>query len=446
MNNLQIVWRNISKQLGSTLLSILLTAFGIAILCVIYRTSASFDKQLNNNSKHIDLVIGAKGSPLQLILSAVYHMDNPTGNIPLADAQQIINSPFVEQAVPISLGDNFKGHRIVGTNADFLALYETSVAQGRYFNADFEVVIGAEVAKKQGLKIGDQIHSSHGLSADGHVHDSHPFTVTGILKKNEDITDQLILCNLHSVWAVHGLHGPEEEHDHEHEHEHHTPGSAESKSLEQQDLEETVAAHQHHHGEQEEEYVKSIAEDMFGTSTVEITALLVKYKSPAAMSIIPKMVQMNTQMQAASPAIESARLFSLLGVGLDSLTILAYIIMGIAALSVFISLYNALKERKYDLAIMRSLGASQWKLFSLVILEGLLITIIGALIGLLLGHIGLYYLTQQTSASADFIDSLQIDFNEFILLVLAGIIGVISAVIPAAKAYQTTISSILSNK
>lgn len=119
--------------------------------------------------------------------------------------------------------------------------------------------------------------------------------------------------------------------------------------------------------------------------------------------------------------------------------------MAIAGLSVFISLYNALKQRKYDLAIMRTLGASKFKLFSLVICEGMFITIIGGVLGLVFAHIGLYYIGQQTSQSADFIDAFRFNPAELIFIVLACIIGVISALIPAIKAYKTTISHILSS-
>src|SRR5690606_28498558 len=129
-------------QTGSTILSILLTAFGVAILCVLSITSESFEKQLENNSKNIDLVIGAKGSPLQLILSSVYHIDNPTGNIPLAEAEKLQNNPLIKLAVPVSLGDNYRGHRIVGTDSSFLTLYETKVQQGKLFQKNYEVVIG----------------------------------------------------------------------------------------------------------------------------------------------------------------------------------------------------------------------------------------------------------------------------------------------------------------
>lgn len=446
MNTIQLVWKNISKQIGSTALSILLTAFGVAILCVLSITSDSFEKQLENNSKNIDLVIGAKGSPLQLILSSVYHIDNPTGNIPLAEAEKLQHNPLIKLAVPVSLGDNYRGHRIVGTDSSFLTLYETKVQQGKLFDKDYEVVIGTDVAHKQNLKIGDQIHSSHGLSKGGHSHDDKPFTVVGILAYNNNITDNLILTSLSSVWDVHGI----AHNDHEHGL---TPAEIQAK----EDLEETKNAYLHHHGEAEEDehghveqpetnmMVKSIGADMIHSSGLEITALLVQYRSPAAIAILPKYIAQNTQMQAASPAIESTRLFSLLGVGIDSLKILAYIIMAIAGLSVFISLYNALKQRKYDLAIMRTLGASKFKLFSLVIFEGMVITVIGGFLGLVFAHIALYYINTQTSQSADFVDAFKLNPIELIFVLLACIIGIISALIPAIKAYKTTISNILSN-
>lgn len=472
MNTLQLVWKNISKQWGSTALSILLTSFGVAILSVIYITSDTFEKQLSNNSKNVDLVIGAKGSPLQLILSSLYHVDNPTGNIPLSEASKIAANPLVQMAVPISLGDNFKGHRIVGTDTSFMALYELKLDQGRLWSKSFEIVVGADVARKQQLKLGDQIHGSHGLSAEAHIHDEHPFVVVGILTRSHTVVDNIILSDLASIWEIHGIaHDHEGEHeahehtdhaDHAHKHTNHAHIHSTDHS-EQIDTAKGLVAkkevdHQHSKDEtiQEEELVsekptadhlvKNIGQDMLVNQGVEITALLVKYSSPAAIATLPRLVNQSTQMQAASPAIESSRLFSLLGVGLDSLAILAYVIMFIAALSVFISLYNALKGRKYDLAIMRTMGASRNKLFTLVVVEGLVITSLGGLLGIILGHAALYYISIQTSQSADFIQAFTLYPAEFWIIWSAVILGFVAAIIPAVKAYNTSISEILASK
>lgn len=455
MNTLTLVWKNITREWGSTILSVLLTAFGIAILLVIYISGDTFEKQLSNNSKNVDLVVGAKGSPMQLILSSLYHVDNPTGNISLAEANKIADNPLIKLAVPISLGDNYKGHRIIGTDTSYLSLYALEIKEGGLWKKSFEVVLGAEVARKNNLKIGDDIHSAHGLSPDAHIHDEHPFRVVGILAPSYSVTDNLILTNLASVWDVHGIahkdehiHGNQEhEHDHDnHDHDHdHGTGSK------------TTTDHSDHdHGAPQEElvkekpmvngFIKSIGQDMIEDHSVEITAMLIEYNSPAAISVIPRLINQSTQMQAASPAIESARIFSLLGVGLDSLEILAYAIMVIAALSVFISLYNALKNRKYDLAIMRTMGASRNKLFTLIIVEGTIITLIGGLIGLLFGHLILAYIASKASQSADFINAFQVYPFELIILLAAVSIGIIAALIPAFKAYNTTISKTLASK
>lgn len=462
MNNLTLVWKNITREWGSTVLSVLLTAFGIAILLVIYISGDTFEKQLANNSKNVDLVVGAKGSPMQLILSSLYHVDNPTGNISLAEANKIAENPLIKLAVPISLGDNFKGHRIIGTDSNYLTLYELKIKEGKIWNKSFEVVLGSEVARKNNLKVGDAIHSAHGLSPEAHIHDDHPFQVVGILAPSYSVTDNLILTNLASVWEVHGI-SHEGEHIHtedEHDHDAHKVHNHDSDS----DHDHDHTAHSaedanhasHEHAEQEEElvsekpmnngFIKNMGQDMIEDHGVEITALLLEYNSPAAISIIPRMINQSTHMQAASPAIESARIFSLLGVGLDSLEILAYAIMVIAALSVFISLYNALKNRRYDLAIMRTMGASRNKLFALIIVEGLTITLIGGIIGLFFGHLILAYIASQASQSADFINAFQLYPFELIIVLGAVLIGIIAALIPAFKAYNTTISKTLASK
>src|SRR5690606_12272424 len=141
-------------------------------------------------------VIGAKGSPMQLILSSIYHTDYPTGNIDMDEALKLADNPLVKMAVPLSLGDNYRGYRIVGTDSSFLELYDTSLKEGRLWEKNFEVVIGSEMAEREGLAPGDKIFSSHGLSHEGHVHSDHPYVVTGVMKPTRSIADRLVLSDL----------------------------------------------------------------------------------------------------------------------------------------------------------------------------------------------------------------------------------------------------------
>lgn len=463
MNIIQIAWKYIQQNKANSILGILLATFGTAILCILMLTAEQLENQLENNSRGIDLVVGAKGSPTQLILSSVFHMDNPTGNISYDEAIKLRSNPFVKNAIPLSLGDNFKGHRIVGTEKEFIDLYELSLKEGKIWENDFEAVIGYEVAQTKGLKVGDKFYGAHGLSEDGHHHGDHPYIVTGILESSGRVPDRLILTNLESVWEVHGLHddhdhdhehGTHEGHDHDHEHDH----ASHEEHSHDHDHDHDHASHEghnHEHENQEEEvvlldekpredvFVKSIATG-FESQGLEITAVLIEYSNPAAIGVLPRTINQNTEMQAASPALESARLFSLLGIGIDSLEILAYVIMFMAAFSVFISLYNAFKSRKYDLAVMRTLGASKFKLFTMVISEGILITFLGAIFGLLLGHIAIYLIGQNAGNAGSLISAMAISPNEWYLLIVGLIIGFVASIIPAIKAYNTPISQTLS--
>jgi len=468
MNLLQIAWKNIRQNQATSILGVLLTAFGTGILCVLLLTSHQLEEQLDNNSRGIDLVVGAKGSPIQLILSSVYHMDNPTGNISLAEANKLTANPMVKLAVPLSLGDNYRGHRIVGTDSSFLQLYGLELAEGRLWQGDFEAVVGAEVVRRHGLRIGDKIYGAHGLSSGGHTHDEHPYTVTGILGTKHPIADRLILTNLASVWRMHGDHADTDAEAHDHGHHHDADHQHDVVGVEE---------HEHHHGETHEhtttdhptpttdhptpttdhrspntdhptpttdhQLVKSIMGDI-GSGEREITSLLIQYRNPAAIGMFPRLVNQNTALQAASPAIESARLFSLLGIGIDSLQVLAYVIMLMAALSIFISLYNALKNRKYDLAIMRTLGASQGKLFGIVIAEGILLTFVGAVFGIIIGHIALYAISSSTTGNATLLNAMTLLPQEAWLVAIGVGIGFVAAALPAIKAYRTPISQTLS--
>lgn len=400
MNPLKISWKSVWSKPLSSALNVMLVAFGIGILTILLLASTQIEEKLNNNAKDIDLVVGAKGSPLQLILSSIYYIDFPTGNIPLKDARELTRNPFVKRATPLALGDNYNGVRIVGTDTNFISLYGLKLQAGKFWNADLEATIGANVAKEQNLKVGDQFYGAHGLTENKDQHKEHQYRVTGILTPQGNVTDNLILTNIASVWEMHG--------------------------------EET---------EGHKEDGKSDTADVEGK---EITSLLIQYRSPMAVVIFPRMVNQGTNLQSASPAVESTRLFSLIGVGVDTLQWFAVLIMLIAAISVFVNLYNSLKERQYDLAIMRTLGASRTKLFIIIIFEGLILTVIGSIIGLALGHLALQLIGNYQESSQAKLTGLVFIPMEGYLLIAGLAIGILASLLPALQAYRANISKILS--
>ncbi|EIM75460.1 hypothetical protein A3SI_13832, partial [Nitritalea halalkaliphila LW7] len=181
MNMFKLSWKYLVAKPLHTTLNIVLLAMGLAIITVLLLVQDQFEGKMTRDAKGIDLVVGAKGSPLQLILSSIYHIDFPTGNIDLEEAQKLTQNRLVKQVIPLGLGDNYQGYRIVGTNYDYLDLYEAEVGEGKRWEKPFEIVLGAAVAAKTGLKLGDQIIGSHGVGGGGHAHDEHPYTVVGIL-------------------------------------------------------------------------------------------------------------------------------------------------------------------------------------------------------------------------------------------------------------------------
>jgi putative ABC transport system permease protein len=398
MSPLKISWKSLWSKPLSSGLNIKLIAFGTGILTILLLASSQISDKLENNSKDIDLVVGAKGSPLQLILSSIYYIDFPTGNIPLKQAMELAHSPFVKRAVPLALGDNYNGVRIVGTDSNFVKIYNLKLTEGKLWSSDFETIIGSNVAKEQKLKVGDKFYGAHGLTGSTDVHKAHPYLVTGILERLGNVTDNLILTNVQSVWGMHEENGDknhEEKHNHEEENR-------------------------------------------------ELTSLLIQYRSPMSVVMFPRMVNESTNMQAASPAQESTRLFSLIGVGVDTLQWFAVLIMLIAAISVFVNLYNSLKERSYDLAIMRTLGASRTKLFIIIISEGIILTIAGTLLGIALGHVALETIGAYQESSQAKLTGLVLLPSEIYLFVAGLAIGIFASIIPAIQAYQANISKILS--
>jgi len=400
MNLFRISWRNLIDKPLSSFLSGLLMTFGITIISLLLLLNKQLDDQFRRNIRGIDIVIGAKGSPLQLILSSIYQIDAPTGNIPLDEVTQLTRNPMVKTAIPLSMGDNYRSFRIVGTNQKYLDHFGATVAQGAMFRQPLEAVIGPRVAEAAELKLGDTFAGAHGLDAEGAPHADTKYKVVGILNATNTVTDQLILTPLSSIWAIHDHH---EEGDHAHdEHAEETPR--------------------------------------------EITSMLVKFRNPMGM-MLARSINQTSSVQAALPNIEINRLFALLGVGVETLQKLAIAIMLIAGISVFVSLYNSLKERRYEMALMLSMGATRAQLFGMLLLEGLVLALIGFGLGIGLSRVGLWLFSSGVSADYHYdLAAFGILPEEWALLGVAILIGLLAAALPALGVYRMNISRTLAEE
>lgn len=413
MNLLALVWNYLKARPLNTALNIVLLSLGIAVITILLLINRQLQQKIEQNARGIDLVVGAKGSPMQLILCNIFHIDFPTGNIKLRDAERVARSRLVKTAIPLALGDSYSGFRIVGTSRAYADLYDAVLAEGQWWTAPLETTIGAEVAGRLKLSVGDKFTSTHGLTTDGHGHEAQFFVVKGIMARTNSVVDNLILTGIESVWAVHDTHEAEEGADH---------GEA-AAVMSPSRIVPSVEA---------------------GDSTREITSLLIRYRTAMGAIQMPRWVSSQSALQAASPAFETARLFSILGVGVDILRGFASVLIFISGLSIFIALYNSLRERKYDMAIMRSMGAGRGKLLTSILLEGTVLTVLGSAIGILLAHGVLIVMSGFVDdAQKAGVTGMVFYTGEWIILAGSLLLGMACAIIPAIQAWRTDISKIL---
>ncbi len=404
MKTIALSWRYLwSRPLGAAL-NLLLLSLGLASISFLLLVQHQLDQAFERDLAGIDVVVGAKGSPMQLILCGVFHLDVPPGNVPLQAVEALRSNPLVASVIPISLGDNLRNYRIVGSTPEYLQHYGATLAQGQVWDAPMQVVLGATVARTLGLQLGNTFSGSHGLGAGGHAHGEHPYSVVGILQPSGTVLDRLVVTDLASVWQVHEEPG-------------HDDGDAD---------------HAAHAG------AADVAEAR------EVTLALVRYKTPLAAMSFPRLVNTTTVMQAASPAVEISRLLHMLGVGTEVLRAFAGVLLLTAGLSVFIALWSAVRERRADLALLRMLGAPPARIAALLLGEALWLGLLSAALGVAGGQalsalIGWLLQLDQSLLIGGMVWPVQL------LLVPAWACGIAlaAALLPALGAYRISVLELL---
>ena len=456
MNLLQLSLSNLSLSPLSTAVNILLLSLGTGSIAILLIATHLLSAALIRDAADIDLVVGAKGSPLQLVLSGLYHADIPTGNIRLSEARTWMEHPMVESAIPLSLGDSHKGFRIVGTNEDYVDIYDGQLAEGKLPSNLLEIAIGSSVSKATGLSLGATFAGQHGLDGAGHAHDEDSYTVVGIFEASDTVLDRLLITTLESVWLVHGESRPNSEtydttqtnRPRENEDVHADAEAEASEAMLDDHHENEHVKHQHEH-EHEDEHEDELISEYDGdrerqtTAYAEaqaITVLLIKYATPIAAITLPRKINDESALQAASPAYEITRLLQVIGIGIGWLQAFAAILVASAVLSIFAALYASLKARRNDLAVLRCLGATRSELFMLLLFEGVILTAAGIVFGLIAAHGGIEL------AAIALGDAQNFPFTGFVwapteFVLVGGLLaaGVLSSLIPSWQAYSTDV-------
>jgi putative ABC transport system permease protein len=375
----------------ATLLVVIMLALGVATITLTLLVTRELEARLTRDAAGIDLVVGAKGSPLQIVLAGVYHADVPPGNIPLAAIETLRRNPLIAQVIPLALGDSFHGARIVGTEPDLITHYGGTLEKGELWSLPLDAVLGSDVARTSRLRVGDRFEGSHGLAEGGAEHAGSRYTVTGILAPTGTVLDRLVLTSVASVWAVH-------------EHERNAASVAPR----------------------------------------EVTLALVKYRTPLAAASLPRAIDRETALVAASPAYETARLLTVFGAGVDMIRAFAWLLVAASTLMLFVALAQTLDERRYDLAIMRALGASRGQVATVLLAESLFLSAAGAVLGLAIAHVAAAaiggWLPQAAPLSAAARHFLP---EEGLVGAVALTAGIIAALWPAWRAYRLDVAATL---
>ncbi len=400
LNIFSLSWRYLWSRPLAAGLNLLLLTLGLASITLLLLVGHQINTALERDLAGIDVVVGAKGSPMQLILSGVFHLDVPTGNVPLAAIEALKTNRQVAKIIQISLGDSFRGFRIVGTTPDYIAHYKMTLAQGALWTQPMQMVIGAQVAARTGLTVGDQFAGTHGLGSSGDVHAKTPYTVVGVLAGNGSVLDRLLITATESVWKAHEADTALDEED--------------QKILE---------------------------------AEREVTLALIQYTTPLAAVTFPRFINTTTEMQAAAPALEITRLLSMIGVGTNLMKALAGVLLLTAGLSVFIALWSAVRERRADLALLRMLGAPPRRVATLLLVEALWLALLATVLGVAAGQ-GLAWLMGW---------ALQLEQSVLIggavwpaellaIPALALAVAVVSALLPAWEAYRVSVFELLQTR
>ncbi len=405
MNFFFMAWQYLKFRWLVSLLTISGISTGVALVCAVLALRHESEKALSRDAGLYDLVAGGKGSPLQLVLSSVYHLDSPTGNIPYKEYERIRSDPRVEWAAPVGLGDNYLGYRIIGTEKHFFDLPDREgnlffeLAEGDVFQDRFDVVLGSQVAQASGLKIGDSFFGTHGLIevAGAEVHRDFPYRVSGILAPSGTAQDRAIFGTLKSVWEIH-----------------------ETEDLLHSAIQGSAIMADH--------------------KTRETTAILVRLETPGLRLWMADEIREGTDGIAAIPINEIMRFQQgILGPVQKILLAIAGVVVAVSCLTVLITLQQAAERRRRDIAILRSLGAYRREVATLVFSEGLLLTGGGILLGLLIGHGGMAIAVDYfREATGLILNPWRIPSNELYALLIMALSGALASTFPAISSYRRT--------
>ncbi len=401
MSAIVLAFAYLRRRWGQALLSILVGALGIAAVSTAFIGLDALPDAAERSWGGVDLVIGPKGSALDLVLCCALHISDPRGLVSEKAAMAAAGHPLVRVAAPIALGDNVEGLRIMGTTPAILSVYRAEIAGGRVWTKPLEAVLGSQAAHALGFKIGSTFVGAHGLEAGGEMHSQFPYKVVGVLAPTGSALDRLVLTDIETVRYIHQKHREDEE-----------------------------------------------TETGMTENTVNLpdaaTAVVVSYRSPIAALLVPRLIEADPALSAATPSFEIARVMSYLRPLTIAATALGILLVGIAAAGAAAGLMATMNARTRDLALLRALGAGPFSIASVAFAEAAMIAFAALLAGFGLTALVMTWGATELADQTGLLIKPQIDMQDVITLIAAAfVVAAIAALFPAIRAARTPIEELL---
>lgn len=405
-----MVRRSLRQHWVSTAITALCVALATGLIMAVFAINQQTRQAFTGGPVGFDAVLGARGSQLQLVLNTVFHLETSPGNVPWKMYKAIEKERGVDLAVPYAVGDNYRGYRIVGTSAEMFSKFEYQKGRkfgfsaGRAFDPQRqEAVIGSFVAEKTGMKVGSVFNPTHGVTASPNAHShAEQYVVTGVMAPTNSPSDRVIWIPIEGIFRMGG---------------HVLKGSGERYEAKR--------------GEEIPDEHK------------EVSAVMIKFKNNQQGMRLQQTI--NNQGNVATLAWPIGRvmgeLFEKLGWVHKVLTMVAYLVVVVAAASILASIYNTINERRREFAILRALGARRRTVFTAIVIETAAIAAIGVAAGFAFYAVILYGAAQVIrSTTGVVLDVAQ--WNPVLVLAPVGIIllGALAGVFPAMKAYRTDVA------
>jgi putative ABC transport system permease protein len=420
----QVVLRSMRARPLSTWVTVAMVATGVGLLLVLLGMRSSARTAFDRGSGNVHLLVSSDPSPLVAVLNGIFYANAPANPISWAKYQQIRGGFPYQWAIPTQQGDSYRGFPTMATTPEFLSKFEPVAgepwrfAAGRAFEKPFEIVLGAAAAKGSGLRLGQQVFLTHGSGASreggddphaGHVHTEYPFTVVGILEPTGSAHDRALVIDLESSWILHAF-----------------------------DRRERAGIHE-----------KTTAADLTDEDRM-VTGILLRLPTRAGSDASAAMQQQfdtlrrDTSIVVAQPAQQIQRLFEIVG-NVDGLFLgMAAVVLVSSAVGVMLALYNSMAARSRQIAVLRVLGASQGRVFGLVLTESLLISMAGAAAGVALAVVGGMAASAWLKASIGLVIDPTLDLRGTVIVVGGTVaLGALAGILPAWRAYQVPVADSL---